>query len=171
MSHRQFPLRRHSHLLVDHRRAGSAAVADPRGANERNRLIGSGGRLQIGMVAGFKSEPWPASNRNPRPASVGIRILRADDGLRSLVAPCRQLLSGTVRNILLVRQPRRIEIMRRTPGRIRALVAHRHCLPPPMDKRRRPQSTCCARRNPLSQANPLSGFIDECCEVDPTSKE
>ena len=35
-----------------------------------------------------------------------------------------------------------------------------------MDKRRRPQSTCCARRNPLAQANPLSGFIDECCEVD-----
>jgi hypothetical protein len=25
------------------------------------------------MVAGFKSEPWPASNRYPRPACVGIR--------------------------------------------------------------------------------------------------
>ena len=24
------------------------------------------------MVAGFKSERWPTSNRNPRPASVGI---------------------------------------------------------------------------------------------------
>jgi len=25
------------------------------------------------MVAGIKSEPWPGSNRNPRPACVGIR--------------------------------------------------------------------------------------------------
>jgi hypothetical protein len=30
------------------------------------------GRLQFGMVAGFMSERWPASNRNTRPASVGI---------------------------------------------------------------------------------------------------
>jgi hypothetical protein len=27
------------------------------------------------MVAGFKSERWPTSNRNPRPASVGISSL------------------------------------------------------------------------------------------------
>jgi DNA invertase Pin-like site-specific DNA recombinase len=27
------------------------------------------------MVAGFKSERWPTSNRNPRPASVGICML------------------------------------------------------------------------------------------------
>ena len=27
------------------------------------------------MVAGFKSERWPTSNRNPRPASVGICTL------------------------------------------------------------------------------------------------
>jgi hypothetical protein len=32
-------------------------------------------RLQFGMVAGFKSERWPASPRNTRPASVGIRKL------------------------------------------------------------------------------------------------
>ena len=31
------------------------------------------GRLQLGMVAGFSSERWPASRRNTRPASVGIR--------------------------------------------------------------------------------------------------
>ena len=65
LSHRQFPFGRHSHLLVDHRRAGSAAVETRRGANHENRLTGSGGRLHLGMVAGFKSEPWPASNRYP----------------------------------------------------------------------------------------------------------
>ncbi len=36
-------------------------------------MIGPGGRLQIGMVAGIKSERWPASNRNRRPDCVGIR--------------------------------------------------------------------------------------------------
>ena len=34
---------------------------------------GSGGRLHLGMVAGIKSERWPASNRNPRPDCIGIR--------------------------------------------------------------------------------------------------
>jgi hypothetical protein len=32
------------------------------------------------MVAGIKSEPWPASNRYPRPACVGIRTLKKGDG-------------------------------------------------------------------------------------------
>jgi hypothetical protein len=32
-----------------------------------------GGRLQFGMVADFKSERRPGSNRNPRPDCVGIR--------------------------------------------------------------------------------------------------
>src|SRR2546427_647145 len=36
------------------------------------------GRLQIGMVAGFKSERWPASPRNTRPASIGIRNKMVD---------------------------------------------------------------------------------------------
>jgi hypothetical protein len=36
-------------------------------------VTGSGGRLHFGMVAGIKSERWPASNRNPRPDCVGIR--------------------------------------------------------------------------------------------------
>src|SRR5271170_3020201 len=65
LSHAQFPLRRHPRLLVDHRRAGSASVADSRGA-DAERLTGSGGRLHFGMVAGFKSERWPDC--------VGIRI-------------------------------------------------------------------------------------------------
>ena len=33
----------------------------------------NGGRLQVGMLAGFTSEPRPASRRNTRPACVGIR--------------------------------------------------------------------------------------------------
>src|SRR5271163_3998873 len=72
LSHAQFPLRRHPHLLVDHRRAGSASVADSRGA-DAEPLTGSGGRLHFGMVAGIKSERWPASNRNRWPDCVGIR--------------------------------------------------------------------------------------------------
>src|ERR1700691_5739656 len=73
LSHPQFPLRRHPHLLVDHRRAGSASVADSRGA-DAERLTGSGGRLHFGMGAGIKSERWPASNRNQWPDCIGIRI-------------------------------------------------------------------------------------------------
>jgi hypothetical protein len=46
----------HSVLLVGHRRAGNAAVAELRGANEVNRLTDSGGRLHLGMVARIKSE-------------------------------------------------------------------------------------------------------------------
>src|SRR5271157_519313 len=63
LSHAQFPLRRHPDLLVDHRRARSAAVAEPRGANveSRDRLrwpasFRNGGRNQIGTVADIKSE-------------------------------------------------------------------------------------------------------------------
>jgi hypothetical protein len=41
--------------------------------------LSTGGRLQIGMVAGFSPEPWPASRRNTRPASVGIRNLDTQD--------------------------------------------------------------------------------------------
>src|ERR1700678_3123190 len=63
LSHAQFPLRRHPHLLVDHRRAGSASVADSRGA-DAERLTGSGGRLHFGMVAGFKSESVAGLRRN-----------------------------------------------------------------------------------------------------------
>jgi glycine/D-amino acid oxidase-like deaminating enzyme len=32
------------------------------------------------MVAGIKSEPWPGSNRNPRPDCVGIRNIIYDAG-------------------------------------------------------------------------------------------
>src|SRR5277367_4983249 len=71
LSHAQFPLRRHPNLLVDHRRAGRASVADSRGA-DAERLTGSGGRLhfgiggrlQIGTVAGFKSGSVAGLRRN-----------------------------------------------------------------------------------------------------------
>src|SRR5271170_2070705 len=55
LSHAQFPLRRHPHLLVDHRRARTAAVADSRGASAERRT-GSGGRLQIGIGGRIASE-------------------------------------------------------------------------------------------------------------------
>ena len=69
LSHAQFSLRRHPpHLLVDHRRVGSASVADSRGA-DAERLTGSGGRLHFGMVAGFKSELVAGLRRNSHIAS------------------------------------------------------------------------------------------------------
>ena len=71
LSHAQFPLRRHPDLLVDHRRARSAAVAEPRGANgeSRDRLrwpasFRNGGRNQIGTVADIKSESLAGLPRN-----------------------------------------------------------------------------------------------------------
>src|SRR5271170_4003480 len=72
LSHAQFPLRRHPHLLVDHRRAGSASVADSRGA-DAERLTGSGGRLHFGTVAGFKSESVAGLRRNSHatPGNLG----------------------------------------------------------------------------------------------------
>src|SRR5271155_4854759 len=78
-SHAQFPLRRHPRLLVDHRRAESASVADSRGA-DAERLTGSGGRLHFGMVAGFKSESVAGLRRNSQPTSMfsalALRLLR-----------------------------------------------------------------------------------------------
>src|SRR5271157_2112726 len=63
LPHAQFPLRRHPDLLVDHRRARSAAVAEPRGANNesRHRLrwpasFRNGGRHQIGIPGRIASE-------------------------------------------------------------------------------------------------------------------
>ena len=71
LSHAQFPLRRHPHLLVDHRRVGSASVADSRGANgpslQQLRWPASfrnGGRHQIGIPAGFNSESVAGLRRN-----------------------------------------------------------------------------------------------------------
>ena len=68
--------RRHQVLLVDDHEG-----LMPELLTRRKTLSGSGrpeidrnpGRLQFGMVAAFKSERWPASPRNTRPASVGIR--------------------------------------------------------------------------------------------------
>jgi len=56
LSHAQFPPRRHPNLLVDHRRNGSAAIADLRAANGENR-----DRLR-----------WPASFRNSGRNQIGI---------------------------------------------------------------------------------------------------
>src|SRR5271155_3899868 len=71
LSHAQFPLRRHPRLLVDHRRARTASVADSRGANgvslQQLRWPASfrnGGRLHFGTVAGFKSESVAGLRRN-----------------------------------------------------------------------------------------------------------
>src|SRR5271169_3200478 len=75
LPHAQFPLRRHPDLLVDHRRARNAAVAEPRGANDesRDRLgwpasFRNGGRDQIGTVADIKSESLAGMRRNSHAA-------------------------------------------------------------------------------------------------------
>jgi hypothetical protein len=45
------------------------------------------------MVAGFKSERWPTSNRYPWPASVGIRIEQnIGEGFAGELAPLDALL-------------------------------------------------------------------------------
>src|SRR5271170_277270 len=85
LSHAQFPLRRHPHLLVDHRRARSAAVDEPRGANveSRDRLrwpasFRNGGRNQIGTVAEIKSESLAGLPRNSQEGlNSAVRIATA----------------------------------------------------------------------------------------------
>src|SRR3974390_3120385 len=96
LSHAQFPLRRHPDLLVDHRRASSAAVAEPRGANaeSRDRLrwpasFRNGGRNQIGTAADIKSESPAGLNRNShekRPSSCRTEVLEFVAGL--VLQPC-----------------------------------------------------------------------------------
>src|SRR5580704_13244736 len=54
-------------LLVD--RGGLMPESLTRKKNAANHR--KGGRLQIGMVAGFISERWPTSNRNPGRLHVG----------------------------------------------------------------------------------------------------
>src|ERR1019366_4038001 len=85
--HAQFPLRRHPHLLVDHRRAGSASVADSRGANgvsfQQLRWPASfrnGGRHQIGMVADIKSESVAGLRRNSHNKGYRRFLMKPDDG-------------------------------------------------------------------------------------------
>jgi hypothetical protein len=50
-------------------------VADPQATPVGSFRCGQGGRLQIGIVAGFISERWPASNRYAWPECVGIRTV------------------------------------------------------------------------------------------------
>src|SRR5271156_3953810 len=78
LPHAQFPLPRHPDLLVDHRRARSAAVAEPQGANDesRDRLrwpasFRNGGRDQIGTVADIKSESLAGLRRNSHKSRLG----------------------------------------------------------------------------------------------------
>src|SRR5277367_4016742 len=90
LSHAQFPLRRHPDLLVDHRRARSAAVAEPRGANDesRDRLrwpasFRNGGRDQIGTVADVKSESLAGIRRNSQRSPLPTKAARCDGSLVS----------------------------------------------------------------------------------------
>ena len=47
-------------------------------------ILAGDGRLQIAMAAGFKSERWPASNRNPGRLPVGIPgRLKSESACRS----------------------------------------------------------------------------------------
>src|ERR1700691_2641929 len=106
LSHAQFPLRRHPDLLVDHRRARSAAVAEPRGANveSRDRLrwpasFRNGGRNQIGTVADIKSESPAGLPRNSQfgncilvrltrmPRCASVRILFISNNAENFLPP------------------------------------------------------------------------------------
>src|SRR5271168_340149 len=96
LPHAQFPLRRHPDLLVDHRRARSAAVAEPWGANveSRDRLrwpasFRNGGRNQIGTVADIKSESPAGLPRNSQTSTVITILLSAQtrDPLTNLKLP------------------------------------------------------------------------------------
>src|ERR1700728_3043649 len=118
LSHAQFPLRRHPDLLVDHRRARSAAVAEPRGANDesRDRLrwpasFRNGGRNQIGTVADIKSESPAGLPRN----SQLLPIRRRNDPRWRAVPRVR------VESFLLARQVRLVVVDYR---RIAAVAKH-----------------------------------------------
>jgi hypothetical protein len=49
----------------------------------------NGGRIYFGMAADIKSERWPASSRNTRPASIGIRTSGGADHFTADVLPQR----------------------------------------------------------------------------------
>jgi hypothetical protein len=52
-----------------------------------------GGRLQIGMVAGFISERWPASNRNPGRLHVGKPGRNKSESADARQKPCKPQLT------------------------------------------------------------------------------
>ena len=98
LSHAQFPLRRHPDLLVDHRRARSAAVAEPRGANDQSRdrlrwpaSFRNGGRDQIGTVADIKSESLAGMRRNSHVAARTLVPSPICDALHRGLQPFRHL--------------------------------------------------------------------------------
>src|SRR5271155_6119956 len=80
----QFPLRRHPHLLVDHRRVRTASVADSRGANRVSlqqlkwpASFRNGGRHQIGTAAGFESESVAGLRRDSQSIGENLRKRRS----------------------------------------------------------------------------------------------
>ena len=71
----------------------------PKGLTRGDLHLCKSGRIIIGMVAGFSSEWWPASNRNAWPVSIGICTLGEDRYTnRSDHAPANvfTLLSGAL---------------------------------------------------------------------------
>jgi hypothetical protein len=77
LSHAQFPLRPISSSTIDGPR--SAAVAEPRGANDQSRdrlrwpaSFRNGGRHQIGTAADIKSESLDGLNRNSQTFADGL---------------------------------------------------------------------------------------------------
>src|ERR1700678_949803 len=115
LSHAQFPLRRHPDLLVDHRRARSAAVAEPRGANveSRDRLrwpasFRNGGRNQIGIPGRIASEFAGYSKKAvlTETSKLDLRIPRGREGTfdpKLIARYQRRLVSG-------LQVPRRWEV-------------------------------------------------------------
>ena len=77
------------------------------------------GRFHFGMVAGFKSERWPGSNRNPRPDCVGIRTLLPRSAGRKAFS-WRRALDGTT---AFLSSPRRS--FRKARGRLRSIFRMR----------------------------------------------
>src|SRR5580693_3242972 len=104
LSHAQFPLRRHPDLLVDHRRARSAAVAEPRGANaeSRDRLrwpasFRNGGRHQIGTAADIKSESPAGLRRNSHLSIVGCDMEVSGPVISSLALLLHEFATNSVK--------------------------------------------------------------------------
>jgi hypothetical protein len=54
---------------------GLTQTKTPTFSETRPEIDRNAGRLHFGMVAGFKSERWPASRRKTRPEYIGIRNL------------------------------------------------------------------------------------------------
>ena len=65
----------------------------------------NGGRLQIGMVAGFISERWPASNRNSGQLHVGTPGRIKSESAVLVAQVCGQAMAEPVAVIAAARAP------------------------------------------------------------------